>query len=337
MTGTAETSNPKNTWARSATELLSRPLHLLDDRIARLLKGRVRTFKSVQRLHDAAVSSLVEQNHFYATTLHSLAIRFVTSGIGAAVFDETNRSPLLLVANHPYGLIDAFILGALLESSERPFKIFANEASDIVLAFADLLEKTRDHFLLLELDNPKAAKKNLGMLRDAQRMLEEGTSVIIFPAGHRSRPYGLDGDAVDNDWHDSFIRLLDSEREDVRLVPIFFEKKNNVIDQMTYLFALKLIDHKYDLGNMIRGNLTARQTARPQTVQVRIGKPLTLANLQNEVAIRNPSAKTNKKQFAKAAAMIVREKADSLHIPPPRSMASQVVSWANFIGRTLAS
>jgi putative hemolysin len=106
------------------------------------------------------------------------------------------EGPLVVVANHPLGALDALALLDLIGSVRRDVRIFAN---DMLGQFEPLKE------LLLPVD-VVGGRAEVGSVREAFRALERGEALIVFPAGEvsRIRPSGV----RDRRWSPSFVRFV---------------------------------------------------------------------------------------------------------------------------------
>jgi putative hemolysin len=133
--------------------------------------------------------------------------------------------PLVVVANHPYGLLDGLVLGRLLSARRGPdFRIMAHAA---LRAAPDIAP----HLLPVDFsETPEAMAANLAMRAEALRYLEAGGAIGIFPGGTVStaaRPFGPPLDPV---WRSFAARLI--ARSSAAVVPIHFEGHNSRLFQI---------------------------------------------------------------------------------------------------------
>ena len=105
------------------------------------------------------------------------------------------EGPVVIVANHPLGALDALALIHLVGSVRRDVKVLAND----VLMQLDPMKS-----LLLPLPVFGSAS-SLGGAREAYRALEREEALIVFPAGEVSR-MGAQG-VRDSKWSTGFARL----------------------------------------------------------------------------------------------------------------------------------
>lgn len=129
--------------------------------------------------------------------------------------DSVSGGPLIVAANHPYGILDGLILGHLLALRRDRFRILVNS----VFRRAAILDE-----VILPIDfseNAGSARANVAARRAAEAHLATGGALGIFPGGTVStsaRPFSR---PLDPAWRTFTGRL--AMRSGARLVPIHFE------------------------------------------------------------------------------------------------------------------
>lgn len=132
--------------------------------------------------------------------------------------------PILMVANHPFGVGDGMALGAVAEHFGRPYRVIVNERMMKVPEF-------RPYILPISFDDtPKALEINLATRNEAMKLLKDGVTIGIFPAGGvATAPRGF-GPAEDLPWKMFLPKLIHVGRANV--LPIFIEGQNSLLFQM---------------------------------------------------------------------------------------------------------
>jgi len=122
---------------------------------------------------------------------------------------------VVIVANHPLGLLDGIALLKMVSRVRKDVRIIAN---DILMRFAPL------HPLLLPVANLGAGynKDNVRAIHDA---LANDEAVIIFPSGEVSRA-GLTG-IKDGRWQAGFLRF--AEQAKAPLLPVHLDGRNSAL------------------------------------------------------------------------------------------------------------
>ncbi len=123
------------------------------------------------------------------------------------------EGPLLVVANHPLGMVDALALLHLVGGVRRDVRVLGNDVLDMVPQLDELL-------LPVDVFGGGASSR----MRAVFRALEQGMALVMFPAGEvsRMRPSGV----RDGRWFDGFARL--SLRTGTPVVPVHIQARNSV-------------------------------------------------------------------------------------------------------------
>ncbi|PVB59982.1 lysophospholipid acyltransferase family protein [Labrenzia sp. 011] len=142
------------------------------------------------------------------------------------------EGPLVLIANHPYGIGDGLALLALAEKLDRPFKILINN---------ELLKvpEVRPFSLPVDFEETKEAlKTNMQTRKEALRLLKEGTTIIVFPGGGvatAAKPFGR---AQELPWKTFTAKMIRSSRATV--LPLYFDGQNSWLFHLVSKYSLTL-------------------------------------------------------------------------------------------------
>ena len=138
--------------------------------------------------------------------------------------------PLMIIANHPFGIIDGLILCSITSKQRDDFKIMTHET----LKFLPQLEK---FILPVDFSNNKtnSIKSNLETARKAKQHLLNGGALITFPSGSVSIAKNVRSEAKDDDWKHFPAKLIQQTKTDV--IPIYFDGKNGLL---FHIFASKM-------------------------------------------------------------------------------------------------
>ncbi|WP_417690030.1 lysophospholipid acyltransferase family protein [Roseibium sp.] len=142
------------------------------------------------------------------------------------------EGPLVLIANHPYGIGDGLAILALAEQLGRPFRILINN---------ELLKvpEVRPFSLPVDFEETKQAlKTNMETRKEALRLLSEGTTIIVFPGGGvatASKPFGR---AEELPWKTFTAKMIRSARATV--LPLYFDGQNSWLFHLVSRYSLTL-------------------------------------------------------------------------------------------------
>ena len=133
--------------------------------------------------------------------------------------------PVVVVANHPFGVLDGLILGRLL--SERRGGEFRILAHRVFRRSADL-EKV---ILPISFDETREAMAlNLQTRAEALRYLGDGGAVGIFPGGTVSTAPKPLGRPMDPTWRGFAAKMI--ARSGATVVPVYFDGANSRLFQV---------------------------------------------------------------------------------------------------------
>ncbi|MCA0001006.1 MULTISPECIES: lysophospholipid acyltransferase family protein [unclassified Mesorhizobium] len=127
-------------------------------------------------------------------------------------------TPLVIVANHPFGIGDGIAALSLAEQLGRPFRVMIHK---------DLLKisEMEPYSLPIDFSETKdALKNNMAVRHEAVRLLKERVTIVVFPAGGvATAPKGF-GQARDLPWKMFPARLVQDAKASV--VPMHFSGQN---------------------------------------------------------------------------------------------------------------
>ena len=167
---------------------------------------------------------------FWADALDKLSIKIDLQRDAGAMIPRTGST--LVVANHPYGVIDGLVLCALMAEVRSDYKIITHR----VLKQAPA---TMDKILPIDFDETEAAlATNIETRQQAAEHLKQGGAVIIFPAGAISLAPNLVGDAYDKEWKTFAAKL--ATQPDTVTVPFLFDGQNSLLFQAARKISLTL-------------------------------------------------------------------------------------------------
>ena len=211
-------------------------------------------------------SALLSRSSNLQTNMHSLqnfwhsimegygvTIDIMQGELGNIPIDQ----PLIVVANHPYGILDGLVMGSILAKSRANFKIVAN----------DIFNKAyeiKDKILPISFKNNRdAISLNLQTRKNALTHLSRGGAIGIFPGGTVSTSSKLFSQPADPAWRSFTAKMI--FKSNALVVPIFFDGNTSRIFQ--------LASH---LHPNIRAGLLLREfkLRLDKPVRIVIGKPI---------------------------------------------------------------
>lgn len=182
--------------------------------------------------------------------------------VGGSLSNIPASGPLVVIANHPYGILDGLMLGRLLDMARGDFRILANS----VFRKADALNRV---VLPVNFDETKEAlRQNLETRAEALRYLGQGGCMGIFPGGTVStaaRPFSR---PMDPGWRTFTAKMV--ARSDATVVPVFFDGHNSRLFQLASHLHMTL-----RLGLLIK----EFRSRIDEPVRVVVGEPIAMDQL----------------------------------------------------------
>jgi putative hemolysin len=139
-------------------------------------------------------------------------------------------TPLVMVANHPFGIGDGIALLALAEQLGRPYRILIN---------SDFLKVPEIRHLALPIDfsdTREAVRTNVESRNAARRLLREGVTIVVFPAGGVATADGLAGTAEELPWKTFTARMI--QQAEAAVLPVYFEGQNGWLFHLASRYSL---------------------------------------------------------------------------------------------------
>ncbi len=152
--------------------------------------------------------------------------------------------PLVLIANHPFGILDGIAALTIAEDLGRPFKVLINK--DIMV-----VPEIRPYSLPIDFEETRAAQQtNVATRKEAVRLLAEGTTIVVFPAGGVATAPDPFGRAVDLPWKGFVARLVQSSKASV--LPVYFEGQCSplfhLVSRYSLTLRLSMLIHEFRRG-----------------------------------------------------------------------------------------
>ena len=133
--------------------------------------------------------------------------------------------PVVVVANHPHGLVDGMILADLIGRRRTDYKILTRA----LLTGID--EVAASYMISVPFPHePDAQRKSVEMRAKAMAHLKEGGLISVFPSGVVSSSDTLFGRAIEREWNVFTAQMI--RRSGAQVVPIYFPGSNSRWYQM---------------------------------------------------------------------------------------------------------
>jgi len=167
--------------------------------------------------------------------------------------------PVVVVANHPYGVLDGAILTVLLTRVRPDVKVLTN----LLLSGFPELEQ---HCIFVDpFQTDRSAESNRRPVRQALSWLQQGGMLAMFPAGEVSHWQMPAAQILDREWNDMAVRLI--RRSGASAMPVYFSGHNSVGFQL-----LGMVHPRLRTAFLLQEFLQQEG----KTVEVRVGSEISL-------------------------------------------------------------
>jgi putative hemolysin len=172
------------------------------------------------------------------------------------------RGPAILIANHPFGLVEGLVAGSMLAGIRRDFKFLGNA---MLCQFPEL----REHVIGVDVfGGSLATKKNWKVLRESIQWVRGGGMLVIFPAGEVASVHLTKLQVEDPAWNPNVARLV--RLTGAKVSPVYFHGANGA----GFQFA-GLLHPKFRTALLPRELLNKKGT----TIRVCIGGPISASSV----------------------------------------------------------
>ncbi len=129
------------------------------------------------------------------------------------------KGPVIIVANHPHGLVDGMVLAELIGRVRTDYKILTRSLLTGVNAI--------DMFMIpVPFPHEEdALQQNLEMRKKAMEHLKDGGVIVLFPSGVVATSETMFGPAIEQEWNPFTAKMI--QRSGATVVPIFFQGQNS--------------------------------------------------------------------------------------------------------------
>jgi putative hemolysin len=259
---------------------------------------------------------------FLPAVLDTLDVRLEVSPEDIARIPRTG--PVVVVANHPFGILEGLALLRLLSSVRPDVRVIANSMVVALSGMADGIIPV-DVFAA-----PGVAPANHSALREAVRFLRSGGMLLTFPAGEVAHLQPPSFRVADPAWKSSVAGIIRLGRAAV--LPVFFPGANGPAFQVLGL-----------LHPMLRTLMLPRELLRKRgsTLQMRVGSLLPRQMLEQVTGDQALIDLLRERTFllqARSGVSAVAARARKLRKPPRRGCAAVAESEsADAVSREVAA
>ncbi|MDZ4290005.1 MAG: GNAT family N-acyltransferase, partial [Prosthecobacter sp.] len=197
---------------------------------------------------------------WFDSVLNSIDV--TTSVVEPPDFQFPKSGPLIIVANHPYGILDPCVLARYAAAQRPDLKVMTNSQ---LTAMPELVP----HIIAVDpFGGEGAAKSNVRAMKEALRHLRAGGALLIFPAGEVAA-YKPGRGVEEAPWSNHVGSLV--RRTQASVLPVFFPGRNGLL-----FHAAGLVHPRLRTGLLLR----EFQNQHGLSPEMRVGMPMPFAKLR---------------------------------------------------------
>ena len=197
------------------SETFDSPLKRIAIKALEWMTGKITIIRRVRRFEKDGVP---QGQAFWPGTMKAMGIDIQTPEDQYLNIPETG--PVVLVANHPHGLVDGMILADMIGRRRNDYRILTRA----LLTGID--ESAASYMIPVPFPHePDAQKKMIEMRAKAMDHLSKGGLVALFPSGVVAASDSMWGPAIEAEWNVFTAKMI--RRSGAAVVPLKFQGSNS--------------------------------------------------------------------------------------------------------------
>lgn len=209
---------PTRQYARDAltySNTFDSPLKSNTIRAIEWLTGKITIIRMIRQFEKVGP---IAPNQFWAEALKVMGVQIATPAEQLAHIPKTG--PVVFVANHPHGMVDGMVIGAMIGSVRDDYKILTRSL------LTDIDPTAADYLISVPFPHQADAQERMVEMRaDAMRQLKAGGVVAVFPSGVVATSDTMFGPAIEREWNVFTAKLIRTTGATV--VPCHFPGANS--------------------------------------------------------------------------------------------------------------
>jgi putative hemolysin len=192
----------------------SDPKKILAIRSIEWMTGKITLLRLIRKFERAGVQ---EGLLFFSQALRFMGIDLLTPD--EQIDNIPSTGPLIVVANHPHGMVDGMVMAELV----------GRKRSDFLILTRSLISGIKEiGQFMLPVPFPHeedSFNESLLMRKKAMEHLKSGGVIILFPAGEVASSKTWFGPAVESQWNPFTAKMI--QRSGATVLPIYFPGQNS--------------------------------------------------------------------------------------------------------------
>ena len=183
-------------------------------RVMEWLTGKIPLIWLVRRFER---SGAPDGQAFWSQALTHMGIELHTPA--SQIENIPEKGPVIIVANHPHGLVDGMVLAELIGRRRTDYRILTRS---LLTGVSEIEE------FMIPVPFPHeedAREQSLDMRRRAMDHLSGGGVIVLFPSGAVASSHTWFGPAIEQQWNPFTAKMI--QRSGATVIPIHFPGQNS--------------------------------------------------------------------------------------------------------------
>lgn len=191
--------------------------------------------------------------NFFNLACKHLNLNYDVSGVD----NIPTEGACVIVSNHPHGMSDGLMFGAIAMRRRSDIRIVVND-------FLYCVRGMRPYEITVDVYGGEAAKRaNTAGMREMLKWLRDGHCLLVFPSGSAATFSWRDGRVIDDPWQKNISAVI--LKTGATVVPMHIAGRTGIFFQVVSMFSRRL-----------RGNFLPREILRDGRMRhrIRLGTPI---------------------------------------------------------------
>ena len=218
---------------------------------------KISKIDEIKSLYKVNYKELKQSNNFWKKTLDILKINYIAENVD----NIPKAGSSIIVANHPFGLLDGLIICSIICDIRKDYKILINDE-------VSQIDQIREYLLPIKFSTlTEDIKKNIISKKKAIEHVNSNGILITFPSGEVATSSLIFNEANERRWKPLIGSIIN--KTNAEIIPVRFFGKNSLFFQ-TIGFV----------NNNLRRILFIREllNKKNQTFKLSIGKKISSLN-----------------------------------------------------------
>lgn len=208
----------------SYANTFSNPFKVFVIRAMEWFTGKIPLLRLIRKFeHEGVVSG----HAFFTRCLSLMQIEVQTPQ--SQIDKIPTTGPVIVVANHPHGLVDGLVLAELMGKVREDYKILTRS----LLTGIPEIEKFMLPVAFPHEENSQ--RLNINMRKAAMAHLKNGGVIVLFPAGVIASSETMFGPVIEAEWNPFTAKMI--QRSGATVLPIYFPGRNSRTYQIANLIS----------------------------------------------------------------------------------------------------